>query len=76
MWEEVEIEVIYFQLYNEPEGISWSQWLKGDSTYAGMQELYDAVRSTNATSIFILFSSLLLSLSLLPPFFFDVVWML
>ncbi len=28
------------QLYNEPHDVSWSQWLNGDSTYAGMQEMY------------------------------------
>jgi endoglucanase len=39
---------VMFELYNEPHDISWDQWLKGDSTYAGMQQMYDAVRATGA----------------------------
>ena len=39
---------IMFELYNEPHDVSWSQWLNGDSTYAGMQEMYNAVRAAGA----------------------------
>jgi endoglucanase len=45
---------LVFDLYNEPNGISWSCWLNGCVTSggweaAGMQSLVDAVRSTGAT---------------------------
>ena len=45
---------VIFDLYNEPQGISWNCWLHGckSSTgwqIAGMQSLVDAVRSTGAT---------------------------
>lgn len=40
-----------FELYNEPHDVSWSQWLNGDGTYAGMQEMYNAVRAAGAQSI-------------------------
>lgn len=39
---------IMFELYNEPKDISWDQWRNGDSTYAGMQNMYDAIRSVGA----------------------------
>jgi hypothetical protein len=52
---------VLFDLYNEPDGISWPCWLNGcQTTYgsptvinyqtAGMQQLVDAVRSTGATT--------------------------
>ncbi len=40
---------VLFELYNEPNSVSWSVWLNGGTyggyTYAGMQALYDAVRN-------------------------------
>lgn len=46
---------VWFELYNEPENISWSIWLNGGSTCGfqavGMQQLYNAVRGTGATNL-------------------------
>jgi hypothetical protein len=47
---------VLFELFNEPHDISWDLWLKGGtapngSVVHGMQELYDAVRSTGATNL-------------------------
>jgi hypothetical protein len=41
-----------FDLYNEPHSISWQVWKNGDAgvTYAGMNQLIAAVRSTGATN--------------------------
>lgn len=39
---------VMFELYNEPRDISWDQWRNGDSSYAGMQNMYDAVRLVGA----------------------------
>lgn len=39
---------VMFELYNEPHDVSWSQWRNGDGTYAGMQEMYNAVRAAGA----------------------------
>lgn len=39
---------VMFELYNEPHDIAWSVWLNGDSTWSGMQNLYDAVRAAGA----------------------------
>jgi len=44
---------VMFELYNEPHDVSWSQWLHGDATYAGMQELYAAVRGAGAENVVI-----------------------
>jgi len=44
---------IMFELYNEPHDVSWSQWLNGDATYAGMQELYAAVRGAGSENVVI-----------------------
>jgi len=44
---------VMFELYNEPHDVSWSQWLHGDATYAGMQELYAAVRGAGADNVVI-----------------------
>jgi hypothetical protein len=48
---------VLFELYNEPHDITWDVWLNGgnagDFTAAGMQQLYDAVRSTGAQNIVI-----------------------
>lgn len=50
--------LVAFDLYNEPHGISQSVWLDGgtavdylDYQAAGMQQLYDAVRSTGAQNL-------------------------
>lgn len=58
---------VFFDLYNEPHDVSWKQWRDGgrldvayvgdehnrDEPYlaAGMQQLYDAVRSTGARNL-------------------------
>lgn len=42
---------VMFELYNEPYGITTDVWLNGDGTYAGYQQLYDAVRGTGAQNI-------------------------
>jgi hypothetical protein len=49
---------VLFELYNEPETISWDVWQNGGTvtsgfTAVGMQQLYDAVRSSGATNIVI-----------------------
>lgn len=44
---------VMFELYNEPHDVSWSQWLNGDGTYAGMQEMYAAVRGAGANNVVI-----------------------
>jgi endoglucanase len=48
---------VLFELYNEPHDISWEVWLNGGDaggfTAVGMQQLYDAVRSTGANNIVI-----------------------
>jgi endoglucanase len=42
---------VMFELYNEPHDVSWDQWLNGDSEYAGMQNMYDAVRAAGADNV-------------------------
>jgi len=42
---------VMFELYNEPHDITWSQWLSGDATFAGMQNMYDAVRAAGASNV-------------------------
>jgi len=47
---------VMFELYNEPHDVSWSVWLNGGPsgdgfTVAGMQQLYEAVRSTGAENL-------------------------
>ncbi len=48
---------VLFELYNEPNGISWSIWLNGGEAtgflVAGMQQLYDAVRAAGADNVVI-----------------------
>ena len=48
---------VLFELYNEPHDISWEVWLSGGAagnfTAVGMQQLYDAVRSTGAQNLVI-----------------------
>nr|ADD71777.1 endo-beta-1,4-glucanase [uncultured bacterium] len=55
-WKEVAADykdfgTVIFELFNEPVNIDKNVWLHGNSTYAGHQELYDAVRSTGAQNI-------------------------
>ena len=49
---------VLFDLYNEPQGISWSCWKNGGSCgsfpIAGMQELVNTVRATGATNVLML----------------------
>lgn len=50
---------VWFELYNEPHSIPWSTWRNGGVVTtdgaswraAGMQQLYDAVRSTGARNL-------------------------
>lgn len=43
---------VIFELYNEPHDVSWSVWLSGDgSSYAGMQQMYNAVRAAGAENL-------------------------
>jgi hypothetical protein len=49
---------VLFELYNEPNGISWDVWLNGGPVgtgfqAVGMQELYDTVRATGAENVVI-----------------------
>jgi aryl-phospho-beta-D-glucosidase BglC (GH1 family) len=48
---------VLFELYNEPNNISWGVWLNGGATRGftavGMQALYDAVRATGAQNLVI-----------------------
>jgi len=44
---------VIFELYNEPHDIAWSVWLNGDSSWAGMQQLYASVRATGAANLVI-----------------------
>jgi endoglucanase len=44
---------VLFELYNEPNTVTWAVWQKGDGTYAGMQQLYDAVRAAGANNVVI-----------------------
>ncbi|MBN1655719.1 MAG: glycoside hydrolase family 5 protein [Deltaproteobacteria bacterium] len=42
---------IMFELYNEPHDIDTNTWLNGGGNYAGMQQMYDAVRAAGANNI-------------------------
>lgn len=46
---------VWFELYNEPENISWSIWQNGGNTCGfnavGMQKLADTIRATGASNI-------------------------
>jgi hypothetical protein len=44
---------VLFELYNEPYGLSYTDWLKGNDNYYGMQDLYDTVRATGAKNVVI-----------------------
>ena len=44
---------VLFELYNEPHDIAWNVWLSGDGNYAGMQQLYAAVRAAGANNVVI-----------------------
>jgi hypothetical protein len=52
--------LVAFDLYNEPHDVTWAQWLNGGTVVdsdgvvwqaAGMQQLYDAVRSQGALNL-------------------------
>jgi endoglucanase len=46
---------VWFEMYNEPENISWSIWQNGGSVCGfnavGMQEIYNTIRATGAENI-------------------------
>ena len=46
---------VMFELYNEPNSVSWSVWKSGGTLagvqFVGMQTLYDAVRATGAQNL-------------------------
>ncbi len=44
---------VLFELYNEPNTITWNVWLNGDGNYAGMQQLYGAIRAAGADNVVI-----------------------
>lgn len=44
-------DAVLFDLYNEPHSIDWACWRDGCDTYAGMQEIVNAVRETGATNV-------------------------
>lgn len=44
---------VIFELYNEPHDITTSVWLNGDSSYLGMQQMYDLIRSQGANNLVI-----------------------
>lgn len=60
-WEEIastykDDPEVSFELYNEPRGITWTQWRDGGThsdgwTIVGMQRLYDAIRATGAHNL-------------------------
>jgi len=49
---------VIFELYNEPHDIPWSVWQKGNGTWAGMQQLYDAVRTTGGANNLVIINGL------------------
>jgi hypothetical protein len=42
---------VIFELYNEPHDVSPQVWKSGDGTFAGMQQMYDAVRQAGANNL-------------------------
>jgi endoglucanase len=42
---------VIFELYNEPNGVSAQVWRNGDANFAGMQQMYDAVRAVGANNL-------------------------
>jgi len=42
---------VIFELYNEPNGVSAQVWRNGDGQFAGMQQMYDAVRAAGANNL-------------------------
>lgn len=42
---------VMFELYNEPHDIDPNTWLNGNGEFSGMQQMFDAVRSTGADNI-------------------------
>jgi hypothetical protein len=42
---------VIFELYNEPHDVSAQVWRDGDGQFAGMQQMYDAVRATGANNL-------------------------
>jgi hypothetical protein len=61
-WKEVATQFqgdghVFFELYNEPNSVTWDTWLNGglyqEYQVHGMQELYDTVRGTGANNLVI-----------------------
>ena len=48
------LDSVMFDVFNEPHEIDWSCWRDGCASYAGMQDLVDAIRSTGADQPIIL----------------------
>jgi endoglucanase len=42
---------VLFELYNEPHDVSPQVWRNGDGQFAGMQQMYDAVRAAGANNL-------------------------
>lgn len=42
---------VIFELYNEPHDVSAGVWRNGDGQFAGMQEMYDAIRAAGANNL-------------------------
>jgi endoglucanase len=42
---------VIFELYNEPHDVSATVWRNGDGQFAGMQEMYNAVRTAGANNL-------------------------
>ncbi len=49
---------VIFELYNEPHDIPVATWQNGDGNWAGMQQLYNAVRTTAGASNLVLLGGL------------------
>ena len=45
---------VFFELYNEPHGISWDCWLNGCDNWVGMQQLYDTVRNAGFANLVVI----------------------
>ena len=49
---------VIFELYNEPFGVSPQVWKNGDGSWAGMQEMYNVIRTTSGANNLILVGGL------------------
>jgi hypothetical protein len=46
--------LVLFELYNEPWIGNFTQWYSGDNTWAGMKEMYNAVRKNAPTNLVVI----------------------